>query len=102
MLAVLGIVIGMFNAPSSLSNTLTGIFKLGWSITGIAFIPPVLSMVTRRGTRKSVIAGSVIGIALVALYGLSGITGLTLPLQHLSFTISLTISLAISLLPKGE
>ncbi|MEB3757147.1 MAG: hypothetical protein GSR79_09890 [Desulfurococcales archaeon] len=102
MLAVLGIVIGMFNAPSSLSNTLTGIFKLGWSITGIAFIPPVLSMVTRRGTRRSVIAGSVIGIALVALYGLSGITGLTLPLQHLSFTISLTISLAISLLPKGE
>jgi len=101
MLGVLGVVIAMFNAPSSLSHTLTSVFKLGWSITGIAFIPPVLSMVTGRGTRRSVIAGSLAGAAVVLLYGLSGLASFALPLRHLSFTLALTVSLIVSLLPRG-
>ncbi|MCE4615021.1 MAG: hypothetical protein F7B60_05800 [Desulfurococcales archaeon] len=101
MIAVLAIVIGMFNIPSALSNTLTSVFKLGWSITGIAFIPPVLSMVTGRGNRESVLVGSVTGILSVLLYSAAGLLGFSLPFNHLSFTISLAISLIISLLPRG-
>jgi Na+/proline symporter len=101
MIAVLGIVIGMFNIPSTLSSTLTSVFMLGWSITGIAFIPPVLSMVMNRGTRRSVLAGSLVGIVVVLLYGTAGLIGISLPLSHLSFTLSLIISTAITLTPRG-
>ncbi len=97
MAAVLGLVALIFSAPQNLAGSLTHVFKLGWSITGVAFIPSVIAITTGRGSPARIVAGSLAGTGIVLVYGIAGLLGFSVPLHNLSFTIAATIASLIVL-----
>jgi len=94
MLTAAGIAVATLMLPRNLAGAVTAIFKTGWTFTAGAFIVPVLVTALGAGSRRAVIASSLVGAAVALAYGVAKALHVAMPLADLSFTVTVAASLA--------